>query len=179
MMHRTLSLAALAVLTLTIAAAAPAPLGPPWISIEYPPSPYDASTRDAFLLVHTFHHGTPIMAPVSGKAEGIVAGERRSVPLKFAGTSRTGVFALNKQWASDGTWVLFITANQGPDDDVTAVVELAADGQVAAVRVPTERRGSWMVPSDVSSADRERIVKARLVANNGEKAAVAAARAPR
>ena len=178
MMRTPFGLAALAVLTLTIAAAAPAPLGPPWISIEYPPSPYDASTRDAFLLVHTFHHGTPIVAPVTGKAEGIVGGERRSVALKFGGTSRTGVFALDKQWPSEGTWVLFITANQGPNDDVTAVVELAANGQVAAVRVPTERRGSWMIPSDVSAAERESIVKARLAMNGGEKGTVAA-RTPR
>ena len=177
MMRRTLSFASLAVLTLTMAAATPAPLGPPWISIEYPPSPYDASTRDAFLLVHTFHHGTPIVAPVIGRAEGIVGGERRSVELKFAGTSRTGVFALNKQWGSDGTWVLFITANQGPNDDVTAVVELAANGQVAAVRVPTERRGSWMVPTDVSAAERESIVKARFAMNGGEKGTLA--KAPR
>ena len=179
MMRRTLSFAALAMLTLTIAAAAPASLGPPWISIEYPPSPYDASTRDAFLLVHTFHHGTPIVAPVTGKAEGVVGGERRSVTLKFSGTSRTGVFALNKQWPSEGTWVLFITGSQGPEDDVTAVVELAANGQVAAVRVPTERRGSWMVPSDVTAAERESILKSRLAMNGGEKGAVAAARPPR
>ena len=175
-MYRTLSVALLA---FTISAAAPAPLGPPWISIEYPPSPYDASTRDAFLLVHTFHHGTPIVAPVTGKAEGIVGGERRSVALKFAGTSRTGVYALNKQWPSDGSWVLFISANQGPDDDVTAIVELGATGQVASVRVPTERRGSWTVPSDVSASERESIVKARLAMNTGEKGQVAAGKTPR
>jgi hypothetical protein len=178
MMRRSLSLAALAVLTLTIAAAVPATLGPPWISIEYPPSPYDATTREAFLLVHTFHHGTPIVAPVTGKAEGIVSGERRTVSLKFGGTSRTGVYALNKQWPSQGTWVLFITASQGPNDDVTAVVELGASGQVASIRVPTERRGSWDIPSDVSASERESIVRARLAANSGEKAAVAARRTP-
>lgn len=177
-MRQSLSLAALALLTLTISAAVPATLGPPWISIEYPPSPYDATTRDAFLLVHTFHHGTPIVAPVTGKAEGIVSGERRSVALKFGGTSRTGVYALNKQWPSEGTWVLFITGSQGPNDDVTAVVELAANGQVASVRVPTERRGSWNVPADVSTSERESIVRARFAANTGEKAAVAARRAP-
>lgn len=175
MIRRSLTVAALAALTLAISAAAPSTFGPPWISIEYPPSPYDATTRDAFLLVHTFHHGTPIVAPVSGRAEGIVSGERRSVALKFGGTSRTGVYALKKQWPTDGTWVLFISANQGPDDDVTAVVELNASGQVAAVRVPTERRGSWMVPADVSAADRESIVRARLAMNNGEKGAVARA----
>ena len=178
MIRRSLSLAALALLTLTISAAVPAALGPPWISIEYPPSPYDATTREAFLLVHTFHHGTPIVAPVTGKAEGIVSGERRTVSLKFGGTSRTGVYALNKQWPSEGTWVLFITGSQGPKDDVTAVVELAANGQVASVRVPTERRGSWNVPSDVSASERESIVQARLVANTGDRAAVAARRAP-
>jgi hypothetical protein len=179
MIRRSFSLAALALLTLTITAAAPTPLGPPWISIEYPPSPYDATTREAFLLVHTFHHGTPIVAPVTGKAEGIVSGERRSVSLKFGGTSRTGVYSLNKQWSSEGTWVLFITANQGPNDDVTAVVELSADGQVVAVRVPTERRGTWKVPADVSSGERESILKARLAANSGERGAVAAGRSPR
>ena len=178
MMRRSLSLAALALLTLTISAAVPAALGPPWISIEYPPSPYDATTREAFLLVHTFHHGTPIVAPVTGKAEGIVSGERRTVSLKFGGTSRTGVYALNKQWPSEGTWVLFITASQAPNDDATAVVELGANGQVASVRVPTERRGSWNVPADVSASERESIVRTRLAANTGEKAAVTARRTP-
>ena len=52
-------------------------------------------------------------------------------------------------------------------------VELAADGRVVAVRVPTEQRGSWKVPSDVSTAERESIVRARLAANNGEKGTVA------
>lgn len=173
MMRKPFGLAALAVLTLTIAAAAPAPLGPPWISIEYPPSPYDQTTRDAFLLVHTFHHGTPIVAPISGKAEGIVSGQRRSVSLKFERTSRTGVYALDKQWSSDGTWVLFITASQSSDDDVTAIVELGTNGQVASVRVPTERRGSWDIPTDVSAAERESIVKARFATNGSGKAAVA------
>src|SRR5688500_12357411 len=170
-------LAASALVLAGILAFSPAPLGPPWISIEYPPSPYDASTRDAYLLVHTYHHGTPIGAPVTGKAEGIVAGERRSVALKFGGTSRTGVYALNKQWSSEGTWVLFITANQGPNDDVTAVVELAANGQVAAVRVPTEQKGSWKIPSDVSDAERESILKSRVAANGADRGDVA--RAPR
>jgi hypothetical protein len=179
MMRRSISFVALALLTVSISAAVPTKLGPPWISIEYPPSPYDATTREAFLLVHTFHHGTPIVAPVTGKAEGIVSGERRSVSLKFAGTSRTGVYALNKQWPSDGAWVLFITGSQGPNDDVTAIVELGASGQVASVRVPTERRGSWNIPADVSASERESIVRARLAANTGEKGTVAAGRTPR
>jgi hypothetical protein len=178
MIRRTLSLAALALMTLSISAAVPASFGPPWISIEYPPSPYDASTRDAFLLVHTFHHGTAIVAPVTGTAEGIVSGERRTVSLKFGGTSRTGVYALKKQWPSDGAWVLFITASQGPNDDVTAVVELGTSGQVASVRVPTERRGSWDIPTDVSRSDRESILRARLAMNTSDRSSVVAGKTP-
>ena len=67
--------------------------GPPWISIETPVNPYDASTRDAFLLVHTFHHGTQADAPVSGGtapdeppgvrevSQGLRAGPRRSLSV--------------------------------------------------------------------------------------------------
>ena len=67
-------------------AMAPARVGPPWISIEYPPSPYDRTTRDAFLLVHAFHHGTPMNFPVAGKAVGVVNGERRSITLESRST---------------------------------------------------------------------------------------------
>ena len=64
--------------------------GPPWISIEHPVNPYDATTRDAFLLVHAFHHGTPQNFPVTGTAEGMVDGQRRTVNLEFTRTSRSG-----------------------------------------------------------------------------------------
>jgi len=68
--------------------AAPALAGPPWISIELPVNPYDESTRGAFLLVHEFHHGTPVSYIVTGTAEGIVNGERRSIKLEFSETAR-------------------------------------------------------------------------------------------
>ena len=53
--------------------------GPPWISIEYPVNPYDRTTKDAFLLVHAFHHGNATDFPVNGTAEGLVNGQRRSL----------------------------------------------------------------------------------------------------
>lgn len=173
MQRRAFSLLAVAALFFGITAAAPASFGPPWISIEYPPSPYDQTTRNAFLLVHTFHHGTPTVTPLTGKAEGIVGGERKSVTLRFTGTSRTGVYALAKQWQDNGTWVLFLTASQGPNDGVTAVVELGADGRVASVRVPTNRRGSHDLPAEVSAKERDRILQARVAMNEAAKGSVA------
>src|SRR5690242_17095761 len=135
--------------------------GPPWISIELPANPYDQSTRDAYLLVHSFHHGTAIGYIVTGTAEGIVNGERQSVKLEFAETSRTGVYALRRSWPEQGTWTLVIKANQGPGDAATAVVDLGPDGEVTAVRVPTMQRGSWTVPAPVSRAEIDAALRAR------------------
>lgn len=118
--------------------------GPPWISIELPANPWDPATRGAFLVVHAFHHGTPLPLPVTGTAEGLVNGERRSVPLSFEPAGRAGAFALKNTWGQGGRWVLVITVTQGGHDDVAqAVVRIGEDGQVASVRVPTRmERGS-------------------------------------
>jgi hypothetical protein len=161
---RSFSLAAL----LSASLAAPAVAGPPWISIELPANPYDRVTRDAYLFVHAFHHGTAINAIVTGTAEGIVDGQRRTVKLEFTSTGREGVRALRKMWPDEGVWTLVITASQGPEDGATAVVTLGADGEVASIKVPTERRGDWTVPAKVSMADIDTALRARAVALAGK-----------
>ena len=163
MQTRTRSLALAALACALVAAPAPAfgLKGPPWISIELPANPYDKSTRDAFLLVHAFHHGTAMGFIVTGTAEGMVNGERRSLKLDFAETSREGVYALKRSWPQEGTWTLVIKANQGPDDAATAVVDLGPDGNVAAIRVPTMQRGSWTVPAPVSLGEIDAALRSR------------------
>ena len=157
---RSLGLAAVASAVFT----APVLAGPPWISIELPVNPYDQSMRGAFLLVHAFHHGTPMGFLVTGTAEGIVNGERRSLKLEFDETARAGVFALKRMWPGEGTWTLVIKVNQGPDDAATAVVDLGPDGEVASIRVPTTQRGSWTVPAKVSLSDVDSALRARAAA---------------
>ena len=170
MQTRTLALAAFAsasLASLAFAGALPrvpmddGPAGPPWISIEIPVNPYDESTNGAFLLVHAFHHRTPMGFIVSGTAEGMVNGERQSLELVFAETSREGVYALKRTWPGEGTWTLVIRANQGPDDAATAVIDLGAEGEVIAVRVPTMQRGRWTVPAPVALADIDAALRAR------------------
>ena len=140
-----------------------AAFGPPWISIEYPANPYDSGSKGAYLLVHAFHHGTPLSFPVSGTAEGIVNGERRTVSLEFKNTSRPGVYALHKQWSSDGVWtlVLGVTQGDGEMNTVKAVVELGANGQILTVNVPTRMQGVWRVPDRVNMADVETNLRSR------------------
>lgn len=144
-----------AALAVTTIAATPALRGPPWISIEYPVNPYDRDAKDAFLVVHTFHHQQPVGLPVSGRAEGLVLGKRRTVTLSFGPTSKDGVFTLTKQWPDDGTWLLVIQTTQAAGDHgtVTALVDLAPDGSVGGVRVPTERWNNNTMPKAVTAAD--------------------------
>ena len=129
--------------------------GPPWISIEYPVNPHDQSMRGAFLLVHTFHHSTPIVFRVEGTAEGVVNGERRTIKLEFTETSRTGVYGLRRQWPTEGVWTLVSKGG------ATAIVELGADGAVASVTVPSRQERGWTIPTDVSMTEIDRALRAR------------------
>jgi hypothetical protein len=148
---RTIRLLALSSL---LAATAFVSSGPPWISIEYPGNPYAQDSRDAYLYVHAFHHGTPTAFPVSGTAEGLVSGARRTISLEFKTTSRPGVYSLRKQWPNDGIWTLVVgvTQGEGEGNTASAIVELGADGKVASVVVPTTQRNGYLLPAAVSMA---------------------------
>ena len=146
----------LAVPTITTVAHA----GPPWISIELPANPYDRATKGAFLVVHAFHHGTPMGFPVSGKAEGIVNGQRKTVELKFDRGERDGTYVLKNSWGNEGEWTLVISVTQGENDAATALVQVSST-KVIAVDVPTEQRGDWTVPRKVTLADVEATLKDR------------------
>lgn len=155
------TLATVMSLALVPLAARPLLAGPPWISIELPGSPYDQTTRGSYLLVHAFHHGTPVNFPVTGTAEGIVNGERRTVKLSFTTTGREGVYALRQQWPSEGTWTLFITVSQAPGDGASALVDIAPSGEVTSVRVPTYRQGATELPRKVNMAEVDSSLAAR------------------
>ena len=134
--------------------------GPPWVSIELPANPYDRATKGAFLVVHAFHHGTPMGFPVTGKAEGIVNGQRKTVELKFDRGERDGTYVLKNSWGNEGEWTLVISVTQGENDAATALVQVS-NAKVIAVDVPTERRGDWTVPKKVTLADVEATLKER------------------
>lgn len=155
----------LAVVPLLLLVATPALAGPPWITIEYPGNPFNPEARDAYLVVHAYHHNTPVGLPVSGTAEGIVNGQRRTIVLQFQPLRREGTFALKKQWPDEGRWLLALHVTQGEGDGNTAsaLVRLAPDGSVASTVVPSKagERGIRL-PTPVSKADVEKALQAMV-----------------
>jgi hypothetical protein len=135
------------------AAASPALAGPPWISVEYPSNPHHPSTRDAAFLIRLYHHSDAIVVPVTGRAEGMVRGQRRSVDVKVNPTAFAGLYAVSDLPEEAGSWVVVITMNQG-ESSATALITLASDGSPMAVRVPSRRTADgWVVPVAVKNAD--------------------------
>jgi hypothetical protein len=118
---------------------------PPWLSIESPVNPFDSTSRGAVLLVHAVvREGQVRLSDVSGTAEGIVNGSRRSITLRFDSTGRPGVFAVRRQWPSDGAWLLRIALQR-----TNAIVALDRSGNVASIRVPTELASGNPIPRPV------------------------------
>lgn len=146
-----------ALLALTLAAA-PLHAGPPWISIELPANPLNATTRGMFLLIRSYHHGDAMQMPVTGTATGLVKGKRQTVTLTFERTNMPGVYALRQSWPAEGAWVLAM--NVGGKEGPTALVGVGTDGRVHSVDVPTrtEGRNTWgreVTEKDIDDALRE------------------------
>ena len=157
---RTLRVACVALLAIT---ATPLNAGPPWISIELPGNPFDQNARDAFLIVHAFHHGEPVEYPVAGTAEGVVNGQRKTIPLTFQKTQRPGAFAVKKQWTDGTVWVLAFTVTQAKDDVAGALVTIAADGHASRVETLTKiREGGRPFPRAIAKGDIDAAIQAAM-----------------
>ena len=130
-----------------------------WVSIETPVNPFDQSTTGALLLVHSFWRGSPSDLPISGRAEGTVNGERRSVAITFEKTSRDGVYAVRRTWPETGRWVLVITVGQGRGVPATALVQVGENGEIASVRVPVGHYQGQVVPAGVGPDAVEAMLK--------------------
>lgn len=127
--------------------------GGPWISIETPANPYDASVRGSAFVVHTFHHAVPTEMQLDGRAEGLVDGHRRTVPLTLSKGAQTGSYGVRNEWGTKGTWSVLLTATQpNPKVSIQAVVDLGTDGTVSRVTLPQRMQTT----ADVERSLRER-----------------------
>lgn len=113
--------------SLLLTIASPAFAGGFQLSLETP-SGADPQLKDAVLIVRTFGCHQPADAKLSASAEGLINGNRKSLPLELRSIG-SGVYALKQQWQSEGRWVLALTgAYNGMTSSV--LVELGANGKV-------------------------------------------------
>lgn len=84
-----------------------------FITLGNPAASHDPKAKNAVLLVRPDGCQNPVGAKVDGMVEGIVAGERRSVPLDLIPLETKGTYAVMRQWPAEGTWVVRITARFG------------------------------------------------------------------
>jgi hypothetical protein len=151
-----------------MAASNPALAGPPWISIEYPANPYDATSRGAFLTVRTYHHRDFQSTTVTGTAEGVVDGKRQTMPLDIRPGSQPGMYVVRWQRPAAGKWVLVINSGPVGTPYATAVVEISPSGGVAGVTVPTRAIGNgWISPRPVATSEIDALLQGRALASVG------------
>lgn len=168
-MHRTVRRSLLGAALCSLALTSPAFAGPPWISIEAPANPFNSTTKGAFCLVRVYHHGDPAGYPISGTAEGLVNGERRTVKLQLTETSIAGVYALKYKAPAEGAWMLVIHLGTGDEGrTANALVTLGKNGEIAGIRVPTQQKEGWVMPAPISPADVESMLKAQVAAASTE-----------
>jgi hypothetical protein len=75
-------------------------------SIGSPVATQDFAAKTAAFAFRTEGCAEPAKAQISGTAEGLVGGERRSVALKIAAMSKPGVYAVFQNWPAGGAWVV-------------------------------------------------------------------------
>ena len=145
--HRVLGPTALAVLALVTSSTA-ALACPPSLTVEAASSGVAAS--GAFLVLHALHGCHPGTLAVSGEAEGLIAGARRSIRLELSPAPAAGDFLVRRQWPADGVWVLRLTVTEG-GGHATVLVGIGPSGTISSVRQPP-RTGTARDPSDADIA---------------------------
>jgi hypothetical protein len=160
------SLVLAAVTALSTALATPAVAGGPWISIETPVNPMNPVIRSAYCLVRVYHHGNPAYYPVTATAEGIVNGERKSIPLTLTDAGTPGLYGVNFTPQREGTWILVLSVGEKQEyHNVTVIVGVGKHGQIASAQVPMTGDGNSRYPLNVQAGDIDRRLREQLAAN--------------
>ena len=119
------------------------------------PTSNEGEMKGAALLIRTYGCHQPWDADVSATAEGVVNGKRQSIKLELTRTSQ-GVYAVKKQWPSQGAWVVAIT---GQYNGITssALVEMSPNGTVLITK--ENRVSSRIVQRKITTEEVESALK--------------------
>ena len=98
--------------------------------------------KKAVFLVRPLACGDAASVVMTGTAEGIVNGARRSIPLELVSLPTPGVHAVQRQWP-DGQWVIALTGTcPGRQATASAIVPLAPTGQFVRAKAKFSQDGA-------------------------------------
>jgi hypothetical protein len=134
--------------------------GPPSFTFQAPEGSGKRNASSPVLIVHAFSCHVPTDAPLSAHAEGIVGGERRTIPLKLEKAGETGVYTVARQWPTDGSWALVFSLDRG--GRTTAMVKLDSKG-VPVFDAGSSGQLATSSVSTISGAAKERDIESVLM----------------
>jgi hypothetical protein len=126
-------------------------------SIGSPVAAQDVRAKVATFVFRTESCADPARAQISGTAEGLVKGERRSVALKIAPMSKPGVYAVYQNWPSDGAWAVNLKGTCA-GSNAGAIVPVGPNGFL--------RESSKFYPRSATEAEIETSLKALAQGGN-------------
>jgi hypothetical protein len=106
--------------------------------------------KDIGMAVRAENCVDPAKAQITGTAEGVVNGARRSVPLRLAPTAAAGAFAVSHDWPQEGVWVVSLTGHCG-GSTASAVVPMGPNGFL--------RESSRFFPRAATAAEVDAVLK--------------------
>jgi hypothetical protein len=84
------------------------------LQVDKPSSNREAMAKNAIVAAHITACHSPEKTLVTATAEGIVNGQRQTIPLKVIPLSQPGSFVIARQWPSNGEWAVKMIATN-PD----------------------------------------------------------------
>ena len=97
------------------------------------------------VVVRTFRCGTPSSFTVHGTAEGVVAGQRKTIPLTIGRAAEEGVFTVSRQWPAEGKWALVFSVEGSHAVSTIAELEPGTTIRIARQKATFEKP----TPADV------------------------------
>ena len=94
-----------------------------WLQLGNPEANAEARQLNAVVTIKAAGCHDPAVAKVTATATGIIAGQRRTIPLKLDKLSEPGSYALSQQWPAEGKWVIQLVARN--DEQFTNTILVA------------------------------------------------------
>ena len=99
-----------------------------WVNVEVTHSSLPGLAGQVVLVVRPAGCHEPENATITATAEGLVNGQRKTLPLKLTAIS-PGVYEISRQWPSQGAWIIAVNAEYRGLPRA-AIVRLGAGGNI-------------------------------------------------